>query len=360
MKSKLLVGILVVALMAVCVVAGVLGVMLWQQRQAAEPAAQVPAALAVAEPEVMPEPEPEPVTEEVLPEPEPELVPEPPPLEELARGPRFVYEYLPAKSPVMRATEAFSRDLDVLRKLNEVNALDGVLMLPGPLRILAAECGAINAYYLPGRREIVLCYEMVDYLVTLGVQLHTDQAGNSDNSQAARFLLANLRFMMLHEVGHALVDQLELNITGREEDAVDQLATTLMLSLIDPEESEADVASNLDMAGRFFLANTSEAGYGLAQYAGEHSLGEQRYFNLMCMLYGADPGRYLRVVTSGRLPESRALRCPEESKRITRSWSRTLVPHFAPRYQRVGEQAQQVHDEAIERRRQNAPAPYQE
>lgn len=353
MKSKVLVGILLLALMAACIVAGGLGFMLWQQRQvaAAAPVQDTVASEPLAvEPESEPEPEPE---AEVL------AVEEPAP-EQRPAGPAFVYEYLPAHSKQMRAAEAFSRELDVLRRLSEVNALEGVLMLPGPLRVLAAECEAINAYYVPERREIVLCYEMVDYLVELGMQLYTDEQGNSDNAQAARFLLANLRFMMLHEVGHALVDQLELNVTGREEDAVDQLATTLMLTLTDPNESEADVANNLDMAGRFFLANTSGAGYGLAHYAGEHSLGEQRYFNLMCMLYGADPGRYLRVVTSGRLPESRALRCPDESKRITRSWSRTLVPHFAPRYQRSEEQAAQIHADALARRRQNTAAPYRQ
>lgn len=355
MKSKVLVGILLLALMAVCLVAGGLGFMLWQQRQATA----LPAAPAVAVEEAASEPaavetEAEPVSEDAA-----QLAGELP-LEERPTGPAFVYEYLPARSKAMRAAEVFSRDLDVLRRLTEVNALEGVLMLPGPLRVLAAECEAINAYYVPERREIVLCYEMVNYLVELGMQLYTDEQGNSDNAQAARFLLANLRFMMLHEVGHALVDQLELNVTGREEDAVDQLATTLMLTLTDASESEADVANNLDMAGRFFLANTSEAGYGLAHYAGEHSLGEQRYFNLMCMLYGANPGRYLRVVTSGRLPESRALRCPDESKRITRSWSRTLVPHFAPRYQRSEEQAAQIHADAQERRRQNTAAPYRQ
>lgn len=355
MKSKILVGVLVVALMLVCTVAGGLGFLLWQQRQAAQapatPLAAVEQAVANEEPVVPPE-EPA-ATDDAADLADAEPV-------EAAKGPAFVYEYLPAHSKAMRTVENFSRDMDVLRKLNEVNALDGVLMLPGPLRVLTAECEAINAYYVPDRREIVLCYEMINYLVELGVQLHTDQNGQSDTSQAARFLLANLRFMLLHEVGHALVHQLELNVTGREEDAVDQLATTLMLTLIDPDESEGDVASNLDMAGRFFLVNTSEAGYGLAHYAGEHSLGEQRYFNLMCMLYGADPGRYLRVVTSGRLPEARALRCPEESKRITRSWSRTLVPHFAPRYQRTGEEAQQIHADAVQRRRQNTPAPYRQ
>ena len=186
MKSKVLVGILLFALMTVCIIAGGLGFMLWQQRQAtaAAPVAQAaepdPALLA-AEPEVEPEAA-EPVEEE--PAPEPELRP---------AGPAFVYEYLPAHSKAMRAAEVFSRDLDVLRRLTEVNALEGVLMLPGPLRVLAAECDAINAYYVPERREVVLCYEMVNYLVELGMQLYTDEQGN--RQRAVRDYLAMTRTM---------------------------------------------------------------------------------------------------------------------------------------------------------------------
>jgi hypothetical protein len=345
MKSKVLLAVLGLALLVVSGVAAGLGYVMWRDRQAVAVAPPVEA------PALLVDPEP-------APEPEPELEAEAPAPEELASGPRFVYDYVPPRSAALAAVHAFSQDVDILRRLNEVNSLDGVLMLPAPLRLLTAECGSVNAYYVPDRGEIVLCYEMVDYLTKLGAQLGTGEDGALDNQYMVRFLLANLRFMMLHETGHALVHQLELNVTGREEDAVDQLATTLMLTLIDPAESEGEVAANLDMAGRFFLTGASEDGYGLAHYADEHSLGEQRYFNLMCMLYGANPGRYLRVVTSGRLPEARALRCPEESARITRAWSRTLVPHFAPRYQVSGERAQQIHQDALRKRRENAAAPY--
>ncbi len=348
MKSKVVVTLLLVALMVVSGVAAGLGYVLWQGRQ------PVAATVAQVEPEpveIEPEPEPEP-------EPEAAAVEEPVRREDLPTGPRFEYEYVRPRSSELSEVYSFSRDVDILQRLNEVNSLDGILMLPRPLRLLAAECGQVNAYYAPDRGEVVLCYEMVDYLTKLGAQLGTDEEGTLDRDYMVRFLLANLRFIMLHETGHALVDQLQLDITGREEDAVDQLATTMMLTFIDPNESESEMAGNLMLAGSFFLVNSSDEGYRLSHYADEHSLGEQRYFNLMCMLYGANPGRYLRVVTSGRLPEARALRCPDESKRITRSWSRTLLPHFAPRYRISGEEAQRIHDEAVSKRQENAPAPY--
>lgn len=339
MRTRTLLAIMVTGLLLVSLLLGVVALLLWQQYR--RPAAAVqPAEVAAAAVEAVQDP------------PAAADAPPPPPGEDaaelagegssvpLAQGPAFVYDYLPARTAASQATEQFSREADLLRQLKEISALDGVLMLPRPLHLVTAQCGAINAYYVPGQVHVVLCYEMIEYLVQLAVASGQGGAGKGAGADGypLQFLLANLRFMLLHEVGHALVDQLELNVTGREEDAVDQLAATLMLTLAQTDDSSAEVAMDLDMAGRFFLTGAEQGGYGLADYADVHALGEQRYFNLMCMLYGADPMRYQGVITSGRLPKSRAMRCPQESRRIIRAWSRTLLPHIAP-YHRSGEGA---------------------
>jgi Putative metallopeptidase len=68
-------------------------------------------------------------------------------------------------------------------------------------------------------------------------------------------------------------------------------------------------------------------------YSDEHSLNAQRYFNLLCIVYGRDPDHFSGIVERGMLPKERASRCPEESAKITRSWARLLLPHFSPRFQ---------------------------
>ena len=58
--------------------------------------------------------------------------------------------------------------------------------------------------------------------------------------------------------------------------------------------------------------------------AGEHSLSEQRYYNVICFMYGSDPQGYQELVSEGTLPESRAARCEEEYRTLIRDWERLL------------------------------------
>ncbi|MBT7756919.1 MAG: hypothetical protein HN732_06295, partial [Rhodospirillaceae bacterium] len=89
---------------------------------------------------------------------------------------------------------------------------------------------------------------------------------------------------LYHELGHALVDILRLPITGKEEDAVDELST---LFLIENFENGEQIATN---AGDFFDLESLQSDEVTEQSLfGEHSLDEQRYFNILCLVYGSNP-----------------------------------------------------------------------
>ena len=111
------------------------------------------------------------------------------------------------------------------------------------------------------------------------------------------------------------------------------------------------------MASNWFLAR-STGEYNLDAYADEHALGEQRYFNLQCLLYGSDPARYLSIVTDGDLPETRAKGCPEEARRISRSWLRLLLPYVAPKFEMTEEKANRLFEQREQERDRNAALPY--
>jgi hypothetical protein len=361
--QKILIALLATALLAV---SGAWGYMTWKQRQPATPApaATTPAGPASAaatppSPTGAPASGDAPASTDVATDgpaaANPDAAEPAAPAEPAsAGGVNFTYEYVPPRDPALREAYEFAVQTDLLHRLPEVNSMDGLLMLPGPLHLIAAECQQTNAFYSPDKHELVLCYEMVEMLVKVGSDLG---AQNQDDGYSARFLLANTRFIMLHEFGHALIDMLSLAATGREEDSADQLASSLMMMFTDPTESPSALAQNLRLAGLFFMLNSKEQ-YGAADFADEHSLGEQRFYNLMCMLYGRDPAKYLRLVTSGMLPEDRAQRCPTESQRITSSWAKLLVPHIAPKFQVSGEEAQKRYDEAQRQQRENAASPY--
>lgn len=244
-------------------------------------------------------------------------------------GPAFEYAYDAPRSPELESIHARVRDADLLHRLPEVQAIDGMFELPRTLHYATRECGEFGAFYRPAGAEVVLCYETLRTLYQRG--LEQQRAGGHDADYPLRYLLANVRFIVLHETGHALVDLLDLPATGRQEDAVDQLAAILMLRFAGLEETPAQVIDNLRMAANWMLADSTGA-YDLRAYADEHALAEQRYFNLQCLIYGTDPARYAGMVASGDLTQARANVCPRETRRVVRAWVRLLVPHLSPRY----------------------------
>ncbi len=249
----------------------------------------------------------------------------------LKGGTGFAYEYQEPKSKEMQRAYQFVLDTDLIRQIPEIQTMDGMFIMPRQLTYVAGECGAVNAFYSPKDTIIALCYEMVDSLVREGHALAKRTGGGADFQTA--YVKENIRFILLHETGHALIDILGLPSTGREEDAVDQLAAVVMMLDNWGEEDTDKVMASLKLVALWFSVNGSGGGgdqdADMARYADEHSLSEQRYFNLLCMMYGRNPDRYAAIVQDGLLPEARAGRCRAETVKIFEAWSSLLIPHFA-------------------------------
>ncbi|KAF1692550.1 hypothetical protein CSC62_14245 [Pseudoxanthomonas jiangsuensis] len=251
-------------------------------------------------------------------------------------APAFEYDYLPPASPGLQEIHERVLEADLWRQVPEVQAIDGMFALPRRLRFLTAECGGADVFYHPDRAEIVLCYETLRALYEQG-QAHQLAMGLGED-HPLHYVRANVRFMVLHETGHALVELLDLPVTGRQEDAVDQLAAILMLRFAGLDETPAQVIDHLRLAANWMLSRSTGA-YDLDAYADEHALGEQRFFNLQCLIYGTDPEGFAGMVDAGDLTAARAASCPRETRSASRAWVRLLVPHLAPGYEAYGEEA---------------------
>ena len=202
----------------------------------------------------------------------------------------------------------YGRDDPLRRIAKELNA---AILVPQPVTLRYAECDEANAYYDPAKREVTLCFELIEQLAEdFGAQL-------DDDAELAEAVSGAYSFIVLHEVGHALVDVLKLPITGREEDAVDQLSAWL---LIGDEQGDGAVLS----AAAAFSMNGELHGVGENDFANEHSLDQQRYFNMVCWVYGRDPSRHADLVEITGLPAARAERCKDEYQRLDASWRRLL------------------------------------
>lgn len=164
-----------------------------------------------------------------------------------------------------------------------------------------------------------MCYELPELTASLLTAAGVEQTGRLTGGQTV--------FALLHEVGHALIDVLDIPVAGREEDAADQFAAFLLLHL-----GSVGAEGALSAAYFFGLMHQAQAGAGRDYpFWDEHSMDAQRFYNILCWLYGSDPARYGGLVADGWLPQERAVRCPEETRRLLRSWRALLGPRLRMR-----------------------------
>lgn len=198
-----------------------------------------------------------------------------------------------------------------------VEELNGVFSLPADVPVVLRECGEVNAFYDPENREISLCYEMVE---DLSEMFFADAETDEEIEEAGTSVANATVFTLYHELGHALIDLYDLPVTGREEDAVDQLATMILLEGGDEGENAA-----IDGANSFVSEEETELED--LSFWDEHSLDDQRFYNILCWIYGKNPEDYEYLVEDETLPADRAQRCPGEYARMAKSWDKLLSPY---------------------------------
>ena len=139
------------------------------------------------------------------------------------------------------------------------------------------------------------------------------------------FVLGNTAFTLYHELGHALISELDLPVIGREEDAVDGFAAVMMISEEPDDMADALISAAAD--GWALLADAlAEQGAEIAFWA-RHGLDEQRYYQAICHLVGADPEGFEEFAVESGLPEERVETCPFDYAQMFDGWQRLLAPH---------------------------------
>lgn len=128
------------------------------------------------------------------------------------------------------------------------------------------------------------------------------------------FVEANVIGIFYHEFGHALIDILGLPVFGQEEDAADVASILLIDAFF---EEEAAQALSYDAAFGF-LAEADAAGE--VAYWAVHGPDEQRFYNTVCLFYGANPDAREEFAIDMGLPEERADTCADEFALASDSW----------------------------------------
>jgi Putative metallopeptidase len=121
-----------------------------------------------------------------------------------------------------------------------------------------------------------------------------------------------------HELGHALIDIVQLPVLGLEEDAADVMSVVLINRTWEADAAEEKARA----AAEFWTANAEYwASEGIEEtYWGVHSPDARRVSTYVCLFYGADPEARGDFAADMGLPDDRAESCPTEFELADASW----------------------------------------
>lgn len=140
----------------------------------------------------------------------------------------------------------------------------------------------------------------------------------------ARFIAGNMMFVLLHEVGHALITEMGLPVLGREEDAADSFASVAMLWMKD--EFSHRVLTEA-ATGWFYADRRDRMEKTPVTYYDEHGLNQQRAYQIVCYMVGSDPEKFAALADEAGLPKERRTRCVGDFSNAEWSWNMLLKKH---------------------------------
>jgi hypothetical protein len=143
--------------------------------------------------------------------------------------------------------------------------------------------------------------------------------------QLVEFVIGNAMFAMAHEIGHGLINEMNMPVLGREEDAADSFAVVTALKI----GSGFSERVLIEATKGWVLASKRDKkkGNALAFYD-EHGLDLQRAYNVVCFIVGSDPEKYKALAADTKLPEERQTSCAYDWKNTAWSWDEMLKPHL--------------------------------
>ena len=230
------------------------------------------------------------------------------------RADRIQFSYVPPKNPEHETVFRLLKERQVLEKFKQFLS---PLRLPRTLRLKLAGCdGDSNAWYEDD--TVTMCYEYIDEQLK-NAPKETTPAGVT----RVDAIVGPTIEVFLHEVGHAVFDYLKVPLFGREEDAADQFAAYLLLQFA------KDDARRL-IAGVAYAYHTEASVPSTKKnpFADEHGLPAQRFYNVLCTAYGADPKLFADLVANKYLPEERAEGCEGEYEQIKRAMTKLIWPYI--------------------------------
>jgi Putative metallopeptidase len=229
---------------------------------------------------------------------------------------RIKIEYFSPKDPAHNPTKALLQEHRTLEKLQE---LLSPFRLPTNLTLRTGDCeGVANAWYDHESAAISVCYEYVEEILR---GLPQETLPNGVTRVDAAF--GQFVYIIVHEMGHAAFDLFGVATFGNPEDVADQFSTYIMLHF--GKEQARRLIGGAAYSYHQYVQN-QQVTAPLAAFSDVHGAPAQRFYNLLCLAYGADPVLFADVVD--KLPKSRAAGCKAEYNQVANAFRDLITPHI--------------------------------
>ena len=199
-------------------------------------------------------------------------------------------------------------------------ALSQRIKMPQDLPVVFKDLKIYNAYYNPQEKNITMDYWVIAYFANALNNL--SNLSDDDLIEAAENIST---FVAMHEMGHAFIDLLRLPALGNEEQAADEFAT---LQLLQTGHGDKALVAAITFFSMYYQNQQQQPGTNVIQYADEHPLDIQRYYNIVSLIYGSNPAKYSWLVTNGLLTAARAKRSQYDYQEKTKRWNEALSDYI--------------------------------
>ncbi len=198
--------------------------------------------------------------------------------------------------------------------------------LAGAMTVAAALLvNAPTASAQPSERQARIAAGMDEAVKALDSSPKLKKMSPQAKKQLVEFVVGNTLFVMAHEMGHALISEMNMPVLGREEDAADSFAVVTALKI----GSAGSQRVLIEATKGWVLSSKRDKKQGSAlAYYDEHGLDLQRAYNVVCMMVGSDPAKFKALAEETKLPEERQTSCVRDYKTTTWSWDQMLKPHI--------------------------------
>jgi hypothetical protein len=236
---------------------------------------------------------------------------------------RIAIEYVPPKNPDFQEIYTLLRERHVLETLQQIFS---PFRLGEPLKIITTECGQLNAWYSreTGKPVLTLCYDLLEHFRQSLPKDITPAGITRTDAAAGQFF-----WLATHEMGHAMFDFYDVPIFGHQEDAADDFAAYIMLQF--GKERARRLIGGAAWQFKEYISDyrtKPQVKLQLAAFSSNHGQPEERFYNLMCMAYGADPVTFADLTQDGYLPPNRSPTCKYEYDTLAYAFQREITPHI--------------------------------